>query len=234
MTNQKAPQDRYHFKPFYGSSHRWALDQIKDLSPDSRILDIGPGSGAIGAHLSSLGFKDLNAVEIDPRAREHLSTLKSYAQIESEITTYSGKKFDLILLLDVLEHMPEPEEFLQVACTYLAPQGTLLISVPNIAHWTVRLMLLFGYFNYQERGILDRTHLQFFTKKRVDECLAKISLKVVEQSVTIDPVEFVLPEYIWNNDIFRFLSKVRLVVAQTFPGLFAYQHLVRLKKPPIS
>ena len=162
---EKAPQERYIFKPFYGSSHWWALNQIDKIPQSARVLDIGAGSGAIGKRLMEKGFQNLSAVEIDARARDYITPI--YKAVHESLNPYKNEKFDLILLLDVLEHTATPEQFLNEILELLAPGGTILISVPNIAHWSIRFSLLFGIFNYTDRGLLDKTHLQFFARKRL-------------------------------------------------------------------
>jgi len=131
----------------------------------------------------------------------------------------------------VIEHLPNPEEFLKSVAKMLNPGGVLLLSVPNVAHWSVRIPLLFGFFNYTDRAILDKTHLQFFTRRRLTKILHDVgSLKITHLGATIEPAEFVLPKIIWNNPIFRFCSQIRLTIAHLLPGLMAYQHVAILRK----
>ena len=107
----------------------------------------------------------------------------------------------------------------------------MLISVPNIAHWTMRLSLLFGFFEYTQRGILDRTHLQFFTKRRFESLIDSVPYgELVEQSASIAPIELLSRESRRNSAFFRIRAFLELRVARTLPGLFAYQHLAWLKK----
>lgn len=224
-----APHLRYQFKPFTGSSHSWALSQCELISRTARVLDIGAGSGAIGAELKSLGFSDVHAIELDPEARAHVAPI--YKSVHSSISNYSSEQFDLVLLLDVLEHMAEPERYLKELLPYLAGGSTVLISVPNIAHWSIRAQLLFGEFRYTQRGILDRTHLQFFTRRRV-RAFGTIdpALSLVELAASIAPVEFLLPEKIRDWQILEGARKFRRALAQWLPGLLAFQHMAILRK----
>jgi len=222
------PHERYTFKPFIGSSHLWAAKQLEGLASDTRVLDIGAGSGVMSHILKENGIEDIYAVEIDAETREHLAAL--YKRVEEKVDAFAGEKFDLILLLDVLEHMAEPIPFLERCSKILSENGSILISVPNIAHWSVRLPLLFGQFNYTERGILDKTHLQFFTRKSLRKSLARLEqVHIAEISSSIEPAEFVLPKLFWDNSAYRWLSKVRLSLANMLPGFWAYQHLVALR-----
>lgn len=222
-------QDRYKFKPFIGSSHHWALKELNKLDSKLKVLDVGPGSGAIGATLLSKGFKQLYAVEIDSETRVRLKD--TYIRIEETLQPLQSERFDLILLLDVLEHTSAPEKMLQELNALLNPGGIILLSLPNVAHWSVRFSLLLGKFDYQDRGILDRTHLQFFTRKRARQLIkCAHELEIVAESSSIPPAEFVLPQSIWDNSLFRLLSQLRQNIAIKLPGLFAYQHLLMIKK----
>lgn len=220
---------KYLSKPFVGSSHSWAMQKLADLTETSRVLDIGCGSGVLGRFLSELGIRELYAVEPEAEAREHAALI--YRRAVSSIDELNGERFDAVLLLDVLEHLRDYTALLQQSCHLLNPGGLLLVSVPNIAHWSIRLSLLFGYFEYTSRGILDVTHVSFFTRRSfrrmLDSC-REMQIESLESS--IEPAEFVLPALIWDNQAFRFISRRRLALANFWPGLFAYQHLAVLRK----
>ena len=224
------PQDRYQFKPFPGSSHLWALAKLSTLPRGARVLDIGPGSGFTGNALRTQGVDAIYAVEIDPDARAHLRPI--YRQVEADLEPYraAGAAFDAILLLDVLEHMADPFGFMDTVLPLLRPEGMLLVSVPNVAHWSVRIPLLFGFFECTERGILDKTHLQFFTRRRFRTLLARPDLEVLELNASISPAELALPEWLSNTALFRIVSAIRLCGARAWPGPFAYQHLGLARK----
>lgn len=228
-TDVAPPQVRYQFKPFIGSSHWWALSQIDASRPVSSLLDIGPGSGQMGKELRTRGATRLCAVDIDEEARRNAESI--YDSVKSDMSEFTGETFDLVLLLDVIEHTAEPLEFLGRAFSYVAPGGSLLLSVPNIAHWTIRASLLFGYFEYTNRGLLDRTHLQFFTRRRVRDFVMGLPKgKVTSLTASIEPAELVLPEKITGTGVFKSLSQLRVAVADVLPGLMAYQHLARIER----
>jgi len=223
-----APQERYAFKPFLGSSHRWALNQLAALPAAARVLDIGPGSGFTGSALCARGLQELYAVEIDAEARKHLAEI--YRRVEPDMSAYHGNSFDAVLLLDVLEHMQDPFSFLAAAVPMLSPGGLLLVSVPNVAHWSVRLPLLLGYFEYRSRGILDRTHCQFFTRRRFRRLIEHPELRLCSLASSISPAELALPKTLWDNPLFRTVSRIRMAGASAWPGLLAYQHLAALRR----
>src|SRR5205823_7166679 len=101
--------------------------------------------------------------------------------------------FDAIVCADVLEHLRDPAAALAAVRHALAPDGEVVISIPNVAHLWVRLSLLAGRFDYAERGILDRTHLRFFTRRTLLALLARAGLAVDELRVTPVPLPLVVP-----------------------------------------
>lgn len=225
------PHQRYQSKPFIGSSHWWAQRGISQLGQDTSALDIGSGSGVMGLALKAQGIDERYAVELSAEARAETSHL--YIQICSSFVELNRKDFSLALMLDVLEHLSSPEDLLRELLPLLSPGATALISVPNVAHWSVRIPLLFGCFNYTERGILDRTHQRFFTRRTLRKMLSNFpQLTIESEAVSIPPIEFVLPRLIWDNPVFRVLNRIRYACAQIFPGLFGYQLLtvVRMQK----
>ena len=227
----RAPEERYQFKPFIGSSHSWAATHFTGLPAATRVLDVGSGSGAMGAALRAHGVENLSAVEVSESARNHVAGI--YRRVEASLDPLRGEQFDLILLLDVLEHMSTPFESFAAIAALLAPGGKMLVSVPNIAHWSVRIPLLFGSFRYTDRGILDRTHLQFFTRSRFIELLSSApGVRIEELNASIPPAEFALPRWMWDNELFRAASRARLAAARLLPGIGAYQHLGAVRRPP--
>ena len=226
---EAAPQERYIFKPLCGSSHFWALQQLKGRVAGTRVLDIGAGGGGIGRSIRPEKPAQLVAIEIDLRAQLPLQEL--YDEVHGDLSPLKGRQFDTIILLDVLEHMSDPFAFLSRVQELLAPNGLIIISVPNVAHWSVRFPLFFcGRFEYRSRGILDRTHLQFFSRRRfLDLCSALAGCRIERLSASIEPVELILPTLLTANPIFSALSRCRSFIAELLPGLMGYQHLALLK-----
>jgi SAM-dependent methyltransferase len=222
------PFERYQYKPFIGSSHLWALEQLKECAPTSQILDIGSGSGAIGQELKNSGFLNLSAVEIDEETRAH--TKHIYSVIAPTLADFVGQRFNAILLLDIIEHLSNPVDFLKAVTSVCAPGALLFISVPNIAHWSIRLMLLCGYFEYMERGPLDKTHLHFFTQRHLKNCIESVpGFSIIDWNSSIVPLELMTPKWIHNHNLFKTASTLRQRVAKQLPGISAYQLLVKVK-----
>lgn len=223
--------ERYPFKPLQGSSHSWALSHLKGSVAGKRVLDVGAGSGWLGAAIRSEAPGALIAIEIDPLAYPTLSGI--YDHVYTDPSPLIGQQFDFIMLLDVLEHVSDPLLFLRALRTNLAPGGRILISVPNVAHWSVRLPLFFwGSFEYKNLGIMDRTHLQFFSRRsfrRLCESLSDCTLRTL--SASIEPFELALPKWVSQSPAYASLIPARLRIARALPGLMAYQHLAVIEAP---
>ena len=225
----KSVLERYVFKPLPGSSHAWALRHLEKVPANATVLDVGPGSGAMGKALRQQQVHSLYAIDIDEATRLRLAD--TYQELWASIDEAGSLQFDLVLMLDVLEHMTDPFEFFAQVVSRMKPGAHALISLPNVAHWGVRLPLLFGSFRYTNRGLLDRTHYQFFNRARVRELVAsQPSLTAREFAWSIDPIELVFPESLCNNRAFFLLSKFRQLYTNLLPGLFGYQHLVHVVK----
>ena len=141
--------------------------------------------------------------------------------------------FDVVVFADVLEHLVDPAAALELARSLLAPGGCVVASVPNVAHWSVRLDLLRGRFDYRELGIMDATHLRWFTAE---------NLKRVFRSAGLEVEQYAGSAGLWMSDYenrrpFKWLGAARreqLVLAglRRWPGLFACQHVVKAVPRP--
>lgn len=132
------------------------------------VLDLGCGRALLGSEIERLGFRVIG-VDSNPAACATARTRISEV-IETDLTqaqrladALQGRQFDWLLAADVLEHMTDPAGALSSYRKYLNPQGRLIVSLPNVAVWDNRMRLFFGRFNYADSGVLDRTHLRFFT-----------------------------------------------------------------------
>jgi SAM-dependent methyltransferase len=135
--------------------------------------------------------------------------------------------FDVVLFADVLEHVADPGSFVQLAHRALRPDGRVIASIPNIAHWSVRIDLLRGRFNYQPVGIRDSTHLRWFTGETVKSLFESNGLRVISLQQTAGVG---LPDY-ENRRPWRWISRdhrdpIVRKLALRFPLLFGCQHII--------
>jgi 2-polyprenyl-3-methyl-5-hydroxy-6-metoxy-1,4-benzoquinol methylase len=161
---------------------RW---EIKPLLPAtaSRILDIGAGAGGTLNWLKTIyPGAHTTGVELNAELKEELEQNADVTIIGSidECMPQLGK-FDLILLLDVLEHLPDPAHTLRQVGQLLQTGGRVIVSVPNIAHLSVTVpLLLRRRFEYRDAGIMDRTHLRFFVEDTAVRLLTNANLVVTK------------------------------------------------------
>lgn len=166
------------------NSHTQLYNFIQEDSSGhkSRVLEAGCSSGYFGAALKKAGH-EVWGVEISPkaaaRAREKLDhvfvgTIEEFLDCDA----VKGVKFDYITFGDVLEHLVDPEQALKDCRRILSPDGSIAASIPNIAHKAARLMLLEGRWDYAEFGILDNTHLRFFTRNSIVDIFTNAGFEV--------------------------------------------------------
>jgi len=153
------------------SSHEYIINAIDHCL---RVLDVGCDEGQIGKILIEQKNCKVIAVEIDPEKFNNLNFEVIVGDIENEdILNKINKKIDAIIFGDILEHLKNPDIVLLKMKNYLNPNGKIIVSLPNIAYWRIRRDLLFGRFGYTKNGILDKTHLRFFTFKSAIEMFTR-------------------------------------------------------------
>ena len=133
-----------------------------------RVLDVGCGQAALGAEIRALGHvvwgieaSPIAIAKAAPRLDRCISA--DLSDVKAVEASLAGERFDAIVFSDVLEHLFDPLATLRFYLRFLRPGGRLLVSVPNALNWQTRLAFLFGRFEYQDTGVLDRTHVRFFT-----------------------------------------------------------------------
>jgi 2-polyprenyl-3-methyl-5-hydroxy-6-metoxy-1,4-benzoquinol methylase len=208
-----------------GGSHHMILGEVRD---GARVLDIGCATGYLAAALTARGC-EVVGVERDRTSAaiaEAVCEDVIVADIESpEDRQTLPRGFDFVLLGDVLEHLIDPSSTLAFTRELLAPGGIVVVSIPNVAAWPVRLGLLLGRFDYGDFGILDRTHLRFFTRVSVHELVRGAGFAIERERFPHlerrpGPLRRALPLP---------MSIVDRTLARLFPGVFAQQFVLRLR-----
>lgn len=157
--------------------------------PDgSRVLDVGCASGYLGEILQQRGCT-LIGIEADTDAAGDAPFPVLTGDLgDPAVRAEVGGPFDTILCGDVLEHLADPAETLAWLATLLTPDGTVVVSVPNIAHWTGRRALIRGRFPQEDHGLFDRTHLRWFTRASARALVEGAGLRVVAEDFTPAPL----------------------------------------------
>ena len=182
--------DRYHttFGPdTTNHPHKYAIDMI---GTDRSVLEVGCWNGHVSRALVEVGNRvvgvDVDADELasNPHIeRGHVVDLdvERLSEIEQE-------RFDVVMLGDVLEHLRRPDEVLRDLTPLLNDGGRFVISVPNVSHVDVRLHLLSGRWDYQDVGLLDRTHLRWFTRAGLRSLLDDAGLTATRVETVRHPI----------------------------------------------
>ncbi len=190
------------------------------------VLDVGCGKGFFAEQLRNAGnqITGIDAVEspASPDTFERFVRADLDQGLAGAAEKFGTQRFDYVLLLDILEHLRQPEQLLADCRPLLGPEGKVIISLPNVANITVRAALLFGRFEYTERGLLDRTHLRFFTRKTARQFVEKLGFEIRREKMTVMPVELALG-IAADNPFMVAVNRLLSFVTSILPGLFGYQ-----------
>ena len=170
---------KYGFDPGLRNAH---VQLLRHVPAGARVLDIGCASGYLGQEARKKGCRVWGIDVVKPPAR----AVKGYERVwvgDVEKMALKGS-YEAVLLADVLEHLREPERLLLRLKPRLTENGFLLVSIPNVANWKVRLQLVRGRWRYTDTGILDRTHLRFYTHRTARALLETAGYRIVWEGHT--------------------------------------------------
>mgnify|MGYP000375368778 CR=1 FL=1 len=166
---------------------------ISQITDGSSVLEFGPGNGRMTQYLINEKKCEVSIVEFDSVLFEHvmgfaqdgfLGNIEEYKWNEH----FAGKKFDFIIFADVLEHLTDSEKALEEASKYLAPNGEILLTFPNLAHNSVLIDLFNNKLDWKQYGLLDRTHNSFYTQQGFEELFERIGLSIRREDFTYSQV----------------------------------------------
>ncbi len=221
----------YQLKDDPYSSHSVVLSLLGQ-GDGRRVLDAGAADGFLAELMTGRGWT-VTALERDPAQAERARG-RCHEVIVADLAEASHKlpgPFDAIVYGDVLEHLSDPLPVIVSVNQHLARGGLVIVSVPNVAHLWVRLSLLVGRFDYADRGILDRTHLRFFTRRTFLALLARAGLAVDDLRVTPVPLPLVVPPRLHGGWL-RVTHTLSAWASQRWPGGLAYQFVAACR--PLS
>lgn len=200
------------------------------------ILEIGCSSGYVGATLAAKGHR-VTGVEPDPAAADAARSV--LAEVHNDTAdgffdAHPDRRFDAVLFGDVLEHIADPASTLRRCVAHLAEQGFVAISLPCITHGSIRAMLLDGRWDYADYGLLDRTHLRFFSREGMAALLADGGLQITRLLGTTMPIDTAVREY--GMAVAKESIAVVEALADRDPELLLFQFvlLARIPEPPAT
>lgn len=222
--------DSYHqdFNKGLGLKYAKALELIDN---DQSILDVGCHTGSLGEALQKRGNRvwgiEINRNAAD-KARPFYEELFVGDIEDDDLWNRITQRFDVILFLDILEHLVDPWMVLVKSKELLKAAGFILISIPNIAFYALRKNLMFGRFDYQHSGILDKTHLRFFTFHSAQKLIHDCGYAIEDWHVTFSelPFEYKIPYFK------RFYQKLKPLLSRKFPNFFG--EVIFFKAKPVT
>ncbi|KKI00362.1 hypothetical protein EO95_13890 [Methanosarcina sp. 1.H.T.1A.1] len=189
-------EDMYNNKScIYYSNIRW---DIIDLIPegDHKVLEVGCGAGNTLMKIKEVNkAKEIYGVEINKESiQENIRNINKVAigNVEQIDPQFPEELFDFIIFGDVLEHLINPEEVLKKYLKYLKKNGIIIASIPNIKNYAVLFNLIIrDKFEYKDAGILDRTHLRFFTKREIINMFDRSNMHIIKIKLKLNfPIKF--------------------------------------------
>ncbi len=217
---------KYVSKLDFASTHLAAYESI---TPASVVLDLGCSEGHLSERLAAEKKCKVFCADLAP---EHSIPGCTYqmCNLNHGLPDVPWDTVDVVILLDVIEHLNEPELFLRRLRDRLSANRKVqvFVSSGNVCFFVTRMMMLLGEFNYGKRGILDMTHTRLFNGKTLSRLFRYASYKVLEKQVIPAPY----PLAFGLNGLSRFMLRVNYWLARIMPGLFAYQVLLRVQPNP--
>lgn len=214
----------YELKLGYASSHQFGLDAVP---AGARVIDLGAGPTRLARELVGKGC----TVAVVDRAfdDETEQAVKYFRQDLNDPPAFDVRGYDFILLLDVIEHLEEPERFLErLRAQFDYTPRTLVLSTPNVAFVAQRVMLMLGQFNYGKLGILDQTHTRLFTFRSIRRTLTDAGFRIK----TMRGVPAPFPKVLGDGAIGRLAVAINQLLIRVSKTLFSYQIFVIAEGTP--
>jgi glycosyltransferase involved in cell wall biosynthesis len=215
---------RYGMKLGYASSHTYALEAVPSRA---KVLDIGAGPGGLARELRRKGCDVTVVDQHAPGVPTH--DVKVVTQDLDQPPAFDTRPYEYLLMLDIIEHLHDPEQFLErLRAQFAHEPKKVILTTPNVAFVVQRLMLLAGQFNYGREGVLDRTHTRLFTFRTLHHLLrdAGFRIKVVKGV----PAPF--PKVLGDGLLGRAALAANLALIRVSKTLFSYQIYVEAEGTP--
>lgn len=168
---------------------------------DQKVLDVGCASGYIGEILKKQGnyVLGLDLTKKDVLKAKRILDDARVFDIEADDIRKLGRNYDLIIIVEVIEHLFDPEAAIKRLLPVLKKGGRILVSTPNIVHIYNRVKLVLGIFNYRDETIINKSHIHFFTDTSLKNMMIGLGLKLVRDNHVIQPIFLESVLKIWPN-----------------------------------
>ncbi|PKO55576.1 MAG: hypothetical protein CVU19_03535 [Betaproteobacteria bacterium HGW-Betaproteobacteria-13] len=175
----------YHYEKLYGQGENAADIVLAMVPPDTRVLELGAGPGSITRRLRAERGSRVTAVELESSFLPYLAphcerVIQANLNETAWVAEVGTERFDLLLAADVLEHLNRPQDLLRACESLLAPEGSVVVSLPHIGHAVIHACLMDEDFEYRDAGLLDSTHIRFFGMKNMQALVEGAGFKVVD------------------------------------------------------
>lgn len=237
----------------YFEDVNWGLLRLWNGRRGLRVLDAGCGFATTSERIQQIG-NDVTGIEESAVACEVASKrIGRVVQADLLHADLGDAQFDVIIFADVLEHVAWPVGVLRDYLRWLAPNGSVIVSLPNVGLWSARFARLLGRWEYEETGVLDRTHLRFFTRKSSRWLLGQCGLSPIATTYNPGIVRPFVPlakkflgrgsaaseqpaDALLNSRPYQLYLKtaypIERVVASLWPGMLAFQMIFEAKRTP--
>ena len=216
----------YDIKLGFPSSHTMAIESVR---PGAKVLDIGCGRGYVAAELAKVAAEVTGIDQYVPEKAPASNVRLTRWDLDKDEFPVEVSRFDQIFLLDVIEHLQDPEIFMEgLRSATGGHRPEIILTTANVAFCVTRFMLFCGHFNYGRKGILDRTHTRLFTFLSLRELFEQTGYQVLEMRGIPAPI----PKAIGDNFVSRLLLKMNMLFIKLLRGVFSYQIYVRAQARP--
>jgi SAM-dependent methyltransferase len=237
----------------YFEDVNWGLLRLWNGRRGLRVLDAGCGFATTSARIQQLGNEVTGIEESAVACEVAAKRLARVVNADLQQADLGDEQFDVLIFADVLEHVPWPVGVLKKYLRWLKPDGSVIVSLPNVGLWSVRFAHLFGRWEYEETGVLDRTHLRFFTRKSARWLLAECGLSPITTTYNPGLVRPLVPlakkmlskpgsagsqsaDALLNSRPYQLYLKtaypIERAVASLWPGMLAFQMIFEAKRVP--
>ncbi|MCX9073315.1 MAG: glycosyltransferase [Candidatus Methanoperedens sp.] len=205
--------------------------EIDLIGHNKRVLEFGCATGYVSKILEQRGCR-VTGIEMDENAAKKASIYCEkiiiadidIIELKEEL---KDNKFEVILFGDILEHLKNPKRILLQAKDFLSKDGYIVISIPNVAHWSIRMDLLFGNFDYQNLGLLDDSHLRFFTKKSIVSLLESCGYFIDSIDYSKQEVDWVKVDTVLKMKGFNEIDAKKILTMFNDMDAEAYQYVIK-------